>query len=147
MVTDQRTVFAAEVASIAKRHKGSVRAEAVTTSGYTVLFTGMWGDRIDAITITTPDGQKVRRADGWRLSETAEVAAFLWDVLDEDRARAAERERLAGLKSVTITSMNAIGWASGKDTGRYHLTPEQLVQLLTLAEQLDAENTAAPAEG
>ncbi|MGW6202140.1 hypothetical protein ACWF9B_00575 [Streptomyces sp. NPDC055089] len=71
MVTDQRTVFATEVASIAKKHKGSVRAEAVTTSGYTILFTGMWGDRIDAITITTPDGRKVRRADGWKLSKTA----------------------------------------------------------------------------
>ncbi|MEV6676243.1 hypothetical protein AB0N09_05150 [Streptomyces erythrochromogenes] len=146
MATDQRSAFAAEIASLARKYKGAVRAQAVTKSGYIVLLTGMWGEDVGAIVITSPDGHEVRRADGWKISKTAEVAAFLWDVLEKDKARAAERERLAGLKSVSITSADAIGWASNKETSRYHLAPAQLARLLTLAEQMAAENTVVPAE-
>ncbi len=103
----------------------------------------MWGNNVGAIVITDPDGHEVRRADGWKLGETAEVAAFLWDVLEKHKARAAERERLAGLESVSITSVDAIGPATTRETSRYHLTPKQRAQLLTLAEQMAAENTAA----
>jgi hypothetical protein len=142
MATEQRSVFAAEIASLARKYKGADRAQAVTKNGYTVLLTGMWGENVGAIEITDPDGHHVRRADGWKVGKTAEVAAFLWDVLEKDKARAAERERLAGLKSVSITSVDAIGPASSKETSRYHLTPGQLAQLITLAEQLAAENTA-----
>ncbi|MFF1678760.1 hypothetical protein ACFVYG_22305 [Streptomyces sp. NPDC058256] len=146
MATDQRSVFAAEIASLARKYKGAGRAQAVTKNGYTVLFTGMWGEEVGAIVITDPDGHEVRRADGWKLGRTAEVAAFLWDVLEKDKVRAAERERLAGLKSVSITSVDAIGPASSKETSRYHLTPGQLAQLLTLAEQMAAANAATAAD-
>ncbi|WP_331732951.1 hypothetical protein OG613_48995 (plasmid) [Streptomyces sp. NBC_00015] len=145
MTTNQRSSFAAELARLARKHKGSGRAQAVTKNGCTVLFTGMWGENVGAIVITDPDGHEVQRADGWKLSKTAEVAAFLWDVLEKEKARAAERERLAGLKSVNLTTMDATGPASNRKTSRYHLTPGQLAQLLALAEQMAAENTAAPA--
>lgn len=140
MSTDQRRTFAAEIASLAKKHKGCGRAEAITKTGHTVLLTGMWGQDVGAIVITDPDGHEVRRADRWKVGKTAEVAEFLWDVLEEDKARADERERLAGLKSVNITSADATGRAPGKESSRYHLTREQLAQLLTLAEQLAAAN-------
>ncbi|MET7487121.1 hypothetical protein [Streptomyces sp. NPDC005538] len=143
MATDQRSAFAAEIASLARKYKGAGRAQAITKNGYTVLFTGMWGGDVGAIVITDPDGHEIRRADGWKVGKTAEVAEFLWDVLEEDKARAAERERLAGLKSVRITSADAIGPASSKETSSYHLTPGQLALLLTLAEQLAAANAAA----
>lgn len=142
MTIDQRSTFAAEIASLAKKYKGAVRAQATTKSGYTILLTGMWGEDVGAIAITGPDGHEVHRADGWKLGKTAEVAELLWDALEENRARAAERERLAGLKSVSITSADAIGWAAGKETSRYHLTPEQLAQLRALAEQMAAANAA-----
>ncbi|MFD4242706.1 hypothetical protein ACFWP3_14055 [Streptomyces sp. NPDC058525] len=145
MTIDQRSAFAAEIASLAKKYKGAVRAQATTKSGYAVLLTGMWGEDVGAIAITGPDGHEVRRADGWKLGKTAEVAALLWDALEENRSRAAERERLAGLKSVSITSADAIGWAAGKETKQtsgYHLTPEQLAQLRALAAQMAAENAA-----
>ncbi|MER5617684.1 hypothetical protein [Streptomyces sp. NPDC002215] len=142
MATDQRRVFVSEIASLARKHKGSGRAEAITKTGHTVLLTDMRGEDVGAITITDPDGHEVRRADGWKVGKTAEVAEFLWDVLEEDKARAAERERLAGLKSVNITSADATGRVPGKESTRYHLTPEQLVQLLTLAAQLASANTA-----
>ncbi|MEU9764044.1 hypothetical protein AB0D98_30930 [Streptomyces sp. NPDC047987] len=144
MATDQRSAFAAEIASLARKYKGAIRAQATTKNGYTVLFTGMWGDDIGAIVITDPDGHEVRRADGWKVAKTAEVAEFLWDVMEQDKARAAERERLAGLKSVSITSADAIGRVSSRDTSRYHLTPGQLVELLTLAEQMAAANAPVP---
>ncbi|MFJ5951400.1 hypothetical protein [Streptomyces noursei] len=146
MATDQRSAFAAETAKLARKNKGAGRAQATTKNGYTVLLTSMSSGHVDAIVITTPDGREVRRADGWKVSKTAEVAEFLWDVLEEDKARAAKRERLAGLKSVSITSVDAISPASSKDTRRYHLTPRQLAQLLTLAEQLAAANAATAAD-
>lgn len=140
MVTDDRSAFAAEVASFAKKHKNAIRAQATTKSGYNVLLTGLWGESVGAIDITTPDGHAVRRADGWKVGKTAEVAGFLWDALEKDRARAAERERLAGLRSVSITSADAISSAAGKETSPYHLTSEQLAQLLALAEQMASAN-------
>ncbi|MFD6312036.1 hypothetical protein [Streptomyces nigra] len=54
------------------------------------------GESVGAIDITAPDGFEVRRADGWKISKTAEVAAFLWDVMEQDRSRAAERAHLPG---------------------------------------------------
>ncbi|MCX4681375.1 hypothetical protein OG413_39965 [Streptomyces sp. NBC_01433] len=142
MATDQGSAFAAEIARLAKKYRGVDRAQTTTKSGHTILLTGMLGGNVGAIDITTPDGHKVRRADGWKVGETYEVAKFLWDLMEQDKARAAERERLAGLKSVSITSANATGPASNRKTSRYHLTPEQLAQLLTLAEQLAAANAA-----
>ncbi|MDX3020026.1 hypothetical protein [Streptomyces acidiscabies] len=138
-LADPRSAFAAEIAALAWKHKNSVRAQAVTRTGHTVLFTGTWGDRVGAIEITAPDGQRVRRSDGWKIGEIVEVAAFLWDAMEQDRARAAERERLAGLESVSITSVDVSGRTS-RETGRYHLTPEQLAQVLALAEQLADAN-------
>lgn len=145
MATDQRSAFAAEIASLARKHKGLDRVEAVTKNGYTVLLTGMRGGHVEAIVITDPDGHQVRRADGWNVGKTDEVAEFLWDVMEKDKARAAERERLAGLKSVSITSTDATGRAAGKETSRYHLTPEQLAELRSLAEQLASANAAVTA--
>ncbi|HLU99610.1 MAG TPA: hypothetical protein VKZ89_22505 [Thermobifida alba] len=142
MATDQRSAFAAEIASLARKHKGSDRAEAITKTGHTVLLAGMWGEDVGAIVITAPDGHEVRRADGWKVGKTAEVAEVLWNVLEEDRARAAERKRLAGFKSVSITAVDAIGWAACKETSRYYLTPEQLAHLLALAEQMASANAA-----
>ncbi|MFJ9901204.1 hypothetical protein ACIQPR_48695 [Streptomyces sp. NPDC091280] len=139
---DLRSTFATEIAALAGRHKNSVRAQTVTRSGHTVLFTGMWGDHVGAVEITAPDGQRIRRADGWKIGEIAEVAAFLWDAMEQDRARAAERERLVGLKSVSITSADVSGQTHGRETGRYHLTAKQLAQVLALAERLAAANTA-----
>ncbi|MFF8617050.1 hypothetical protein [Streptomyces sp. NPDC015350] len=97
------------------------------------------------IAITAPDGLEASRADGWKVDKTAEVAGLLGDALEKDRASAAERERLAGLKSVSITSADATGWAVGKEISRYHLTPEQLAQLRALAEQMAAANAAVTA--
>lgn len=145
MVNDQRSAFAAEIASLARKHKGFGRVEAITKNGYAVLLTDMRGEDVGAIVITDPDGHEVRRADGWKVGKTAEIAEFLWDVLEEDRARAAERARLAGLKSVSITSADATGWAADKETSRYHLTPEQLAQLRARAEQMASTNAAATA--
>lgn len=145
MATDPRSAFAAEIARLARKYKGAGRAQATTKNGYTVLFTGMWGEDVGAIDITDPDGHEIRRADGWKLSKTVEVAEFLWDVLQEDKASAAARKRLAGLKSVSITAADAIGPASSKETSRYHLTPEQLAQLRTLAEQMAAANASVAA--
>ncbi|MFE0404682.1 hypothetical protein ACWD6Q_35500 [Streptomyces nigra] len=54
------------------------------------------GESVGAIDITAPDGFEVRRAYGWKISKTAEVAAFLWDVMEQDRSRAAERAHLPG---------------------------------------------------
>ncbi|MEU6293088.1 hypothetical protein [Streptomyces sp. NPDC046988] len=141
-LTDLRGAFATEIAALARKHKNAGRARMVTTTGHSVLFTGMWGDRVDAIDITAPDGHRVRRADGWKTGKTEEVAAFLWDVMEQDRTRAAERERLAGLKSVSITSADAAGHSPGRTTSRYHLAPEQLAQVLALAERLAAANAA-----
>ncbi|MFD7958464.1 hypothetical protein ACFV4X_33930 [Streptomyces ardesiacus] len=141
-IADPRSAFAAEITALARKHKDSVRVQTITKSGHTVLLTGMWGDSVGAIEITAPDGFKARRADGWKSAKTAEVAAFLWDVMEQDRARAAERKRLAGLKSVSITSADAIGQTSGRQTSRYHLTPEQLAQVHALTESLAAANTA-----
>jgi hypothetical protein len=147
MGTDERSAFAAEIASLAKKHKNVVRAQATTKGGYTVLLTGLWGESVGAIDIATPDGHEVRRADGWNIGKTAEVAEAMWDALESYRARAAERERLAGLKSVSIASVDAIGSASGKETSRYHLTPdEQLAQLRALAEQMASANVAVTAD-
>ncbi|MGW0881361.1 hypothetical protein [Streptomyces sp. NPDC002671] len=145
MATDQRSAFAAEIASLARKYKNAVRAQAVTKNGYAVLLTGMWGEDVGAIVITDPDGHQVRRADGWKVGKTAKVAEFLWDVLEKDKARAVERERLAGLKSVSITSVDAISSASSKETSRYHLTPEQLAQLRALAEQMVSVNVTVTA--
>ncbi|WP_371793111.1 hypothetical protein OG285_32800 [Streptomyces sp. NBC_01471] len=147
MATDQRSAFAAEIGRLAKKHWGLDRVEAVTKNGYTVLLTGMQGGHVDAIVITDPDGHQVRRADGWKVGRTVEVAEFLWDDLEKGRARAAERERLAGLKSVSITSADATGRASGKEASKYHLTPEQLAQLRSFAEQLASANAAVTAAG
>ncbi|MFD7661266.1 hypothetical protein [Streptomyces sp. NPDC059788] len=141
-LADPRSAFAIEIAALAKRHKNAVRVQTVTTTGHTVLFTGMWGDRVGTIAITAPDGQSVRRADGWKIGKTAKVAAVLWDDMEQDRARAAERERLAGLKSVKITSADASGQTHNRETSRYHLTPEQLAQVLALTERLAAANAA-----
>ncbi|KNE83300.1 hypothetical protein ADZ36_05520 [Streptomyces fradiae] len=102
----------------------------------------MWGEDVGAIVITDPDGHEVRRADGWKVGKTAEVAEFLWDEMEHNKARAAERERLVGLKSVSITSTDATGHTPGRTTSRYHLTPEQLAQVLSLAERLAAANAA-----
>ncbi|MET7498504.1 hypothetical protein ABZV61_38610 [Streptomyces sp900116325] len=66
MARDQRSAFAAEIASLARKHKGADRAQTITKSGYTVLLTGMYGGNVGAIDITDPDGHKIRRADGWR---------------------------------------------------------------------------------
>ncbi|MFK0154120.1 hypothetical protein ACIQVK_18865 [Streptomyces sp. NPDC090493] len=137
-----RSAFVTEIAALARKLKNSVRAQTVTRTGHTVLFTGMWGDRVGAIEITAPNGRKVRRADGWKIGETAEVAAFLWDEMEQDRGRAAERERLAGLKSVSITSADAGGQTHSRETVSYHLTPGQLTQVLALAEHLAAANAA-----
>ncbi|MEU3872625.1 MULTISPECIES: hypothetical protein [Streptomyces] len=141
-IADPRSAFAAEITALARKHKNSVRAHTVTKSGHTVVLTDMWGDSVGAIDITAPDGHRVRRADGWKTAKTTEVAAFLWDEMEQDRAMAAERKRLAGLKSVSITSADATGQTSGLQTSRYHLTPEQLTQVLTLAERLAAVNAA-----
>ncbi|MER5860536.1 hypothetical protein ABT131_33825 [Streptomyces sp900105245] len=100
MANDQRSAFAAEIGSLARKYKGIGRIEATTKNGYAVLLTGMWGEDVGAIVITGPDGHEVPRADGWKAGKTAEVAELLWDVLEEDKTRAAERERLASLKSV-----------------------------------------------
>ncbi|ELP65728.1 hypothetical protein ACOT81_38680 [Streptomyces sp. WI04-05B] len=135
-----RSAFATEIAALAKKHKNSVRAQTVTRTGHTVLFTGMWGDHVGAIEITAPDGQRIRRADGWKIGKTAKVAVSLWDEMEQDRARAAERERLVGLKCVSITSADVTGQTHGRETGRYHLTTEQLAQVLALAERLAAAN-------
>ncbi|MFF8618971.1 hypothetical protein [Streptomyces sp. NPDC015350] len=143
-LADLRSAFATEIAALARRHKnaGQAQTRTVTTTGHTVVFTGMRGDRVGAIDITAPDGCRVRRADGWKIGKTEEVAAFLWGVMEQDRARAAERECLAGLKSVRITSADAAGHTPGRTTSRYHLTPEQLAQVLALAERLAAANAA-----
>ncbi|MEV0966778.1 hypothetical protein AB0J25_30115 [Streptomyces sp. NPDC049910] len=141
-LADLRGAFVTELAALARKHKNAGQAQMVTTTGHSVLFTGMWGDRVGAIDITAPDGFSVRRADGWKTGKTEEVAAFLWDVMEQDRTRAAERERLAGLKSVSITSADAAGHSPGRTTSRYHLTPEQLAQVLALAERLAAANAA-----
>ncbi|KOT47136.1 MULTISPECIES: hypothetical protein [Streptomyces] len=141
-LADLRSAFATEIAAFARKHKNSVRAQTVTKTGHTVLLTGMWGDHANAIEITAPDGHRIRRADGWKIGKTAEIAAFLWDEMEQHRARAAERERLAGLKSVSITSADASGQTHGRETSRYHLTPEQLAQVLALAERLAAANAA-----
>ncbi|RNG27164.1 hypothetical protein [Streptomyces botrytidirepellens] len=145
MATNQRSAFAAEVARLARKYKGSGRAQTTTKNGYTVLFTGMWNDNVGAIDITDPDGHNVRRADGWKVGKTAEAAKSLWDELEKDKASAAKRERLAGLKSVSITSTDAIGPTFSRETSRYHLTPEQLAQLLAQAEQMAAANAAVTA--
>lgn len=145
MATDQRSAFAAEIASLTRKHKALGSAQATMKTGYAVHVTGISGDHVGAIAITDPDGREVRRADGWKIGKTAEVAEFLWDLLEEDRARAAERERLAGFKSVRITSADAIGWAASKETSRYHLTPEQLAQLRALAEQMASTNAVVTA--
>ncbi|MEU7156046.1 hypothetical protein AB0A98_06325 [Streptomyces chrestomyceticus] len=139
-LADVRSTFAAEVARLARKYKNSVRARTVTKTGHTVVFTGMWGNHVDSIEITAPDGHRIRRADGWKIGETAEVAAFLWEEMEQSRARAAERARLASLKSVSITSADATGQTHGRETSRYHLTPEQLAQVLALAERLGAAN-------
>ncbi|MFC8125467.1 hypothetical protein [Streptomyces sp. NPDC057302] len=141
-LADLRSAFATEIAALARKHKNFVRAQTVTSTGHTVLFTGMWGDHVGAIEITAPDGQGVRRADGWKIGKIAEVAAFLWDAMEQDRARAAERERFVGLKSVSITAVDASCQTHGRETGRYHLTTEQLAQVLALAERLAAANAA-----
>ncbi|MFD4574704.1 hypothetical protein ACFWNK_21780 [Streptomyces sp. NPDC058417] len=109
MATDQRS--AAEIARLVSKHKALGRAEATTKSGYIIRVTGISGGHVDTIAITDLGGREVRRADGWKIGETAEVAGFLWDALAKDRARAAERKRLTGLKSVSITSADAIGRA------------------------------------
>jgi hypothetical protein len=145
MAMDPRSAFAAEIASLARKYKGADSAQTATRNGYTVLLTGMWGENVGAIVITDPDGHEVRRADGWKVGKTAEVAEFMWDVLERDKARAAERARLAGLKSVSVVSADAVGPAFSKETSRYHLTAEQLGQLLALAEQLAAENAPGSA--
>lgn len=141
-LADLRSAFATEIAALASKHKNAGQAQTVTNTGHTVLFTGMWGDHVGAIDITAPDGHRVRRADGWKIGKTEDVAAFLWDVMEQDRTRAAERERLAGLKPVSITSADAAGHAPGRTTSRYHLTPDQLAQVLALAERLAAANAA-----
>ncbi|MGW3390531.1 hypothetical protein [Streptomyces cinereoruber] len=141
-ITDPRSAVVAEITALARKYKNSGRVQTVTKSGHTVLLTGMAGDSVGGIDITAPDGFKVRRADGWKISETAQVAAFLWDAMEQDRARAAERARLAGLKSVSITSADATGQMPGRRTSRYHLTPEQLAQVQALAERLAAANAA-----
>ncbi|MFD7537455.1 hypothetical protein [Streptomyces sp. NPDC059819] len=145
MDIDQRSAFAAEVSRMAKRYRNAGRTQAVTKHGYTVLFTGLGGNHVEAVTVTDPEGHQVRRADGWKVSETAEVAAFLWDELKKSKARGAERERLAGLKSVSITSVDAIGPAWSKEADRYHLTPEQLGQLHALAEEMASANVTVTA--
>ncbi|MEV7872494.1 hypothetical protein AB0P17_41750 [Streptomyces sp. NPDC088124] len=145
MATDQRSVFAAGIARLVSKHKGLGRAEATTKSGYIVRVTGIAGGHVGAIDITDPDGREVRRADGWKIGETAEVAGFLWDMLAKDRARAAERKHLTGLKSVSIASADATGRAASRETSRYHLAPEQLAQLLALASQMASANAAVAA--
>ncbi|MCZ1012322.1 hypothetical protein [Streptomyces lydicus] len=146
MATNQRRAFAAEIASLARKYKGFGRVEAITKTGHTVLLSDMSSEKVGAIVITDPDGYEVRRADGWKAGRTAEIAEFLWDELEKRKARAAERERLAGLKSVNITSTDAIGGAAGnKETGRYYLTHEQLTHLLALAEQMASANAAVTA--
>ena len=143
MATDQRSAFAAEIGRIARTNKSGSRAEGTTKDGHRVLLTGLWNNEVGAITITAPDGIEVGRADGWKIGETAEVAAFLWDVMEKDRAQAAKRQRLAGLKAVTIAAANALAPASGsKASSSYHLTPEQLDELLKLAAQMAAANSA-----
>lgn len=141
----ERRAFAAEIAGLAGKHKGFGSVQTTTKSGHTVALTGVWGEEVSAIVITAPDGHEVRRADGWKIGKTAEVAEFLWDVMEQEKARAAKRERLAGLKAVRITSADAVGWAASKESTRYHLTPEQLAQLLTLAEQFASTNAAVTA--
>ncbi|MEU7322511.1 hypothetical protein AB0465_14515 [Streptomyces griseoviridis] len=141
-LADLRRAFAAEIAALARKHKNSVRARTVMRTGHTVLFTGMWGEHVGALEITAPDGQRVRRADGWKIGKTAEVAAFLWDEMEEDRARVAEREPFVGLKSVSITTADVSDQTHGRETGRYHLTTEQLAQVVALAERLAAANAA-----
>ncbi|MFD9593115.1 hypothetical protein ACFWA9_10195 [Kitasatospora sp. NPDC059973] len=138
--TDPRDAFAANVASIAKKNKDRGRAETTTKDGHTVLLTGLWNDQVGAIAITAPDGTETRRADGWKVGDTAEIAAFLWDVMEKDRERAAKRQRLAGLKSVIITAADADGSTSREQAGRYHLTPEQLAELLATAAQMASQN-------
>ncbi|MET8816569.1 hypothetical protein ABZW47_31795 [Streptomyces sp. NPDC004549] len=145
MATDQRSAFGSEIARLARKHKGLEQVKAVTKNGYTVLLTGMWGGHVGAIVITDPAGHQIRRADGWNIGKTAEIAEFLWDALEKDKARAIERERLAGLKSVSITSTDATGRAAGRETSRYHLTPKQLTQVRSLAEQLASVNAAVTA--
>ncbi|MCZ1012001.1 hypothetical protein [Streptomyces lydicus] len=145
MATDQRSAFAAEIARLVNKHKILGEAEATTKSGHTVHITGISARHVGAIVITEPHGREVRRADGWKIGETTEVAGFLWDELEKARARAADRKRLEGLKSVSITSVDAIGSAADKETSRYHLTPEQLVQLRAQAEQMAAANATATA--
>ncbi|MER6520005.1 hypothetical protein ABT246_24515 [Streptomyces sp. NPDC001553] len=141
-LADLRSAFATEIAALANKHKNAGLARAVTSTGHTVVFTGMDGDQVGAIDITAPDGYLIRRADGWKIGKTKEVAAFLWDAMKQDRTRAAERERLAGLKSVSITSADVTGPTPGRMTNRYHLTREQLAQVVALAEYLAAANTA-----
>ncbi|MFJ6930657.1 hypothetical protein ACIQUP_25560 [Streptomyces nigra] len=43
---------------------------------------------------------------------------------------------------MSIISANATGQTSGRQTSRYHLTPEQIAQVLALAERLAAANAA-----
>ncbi|MFC9956047.1 hypothetical protein ACFVIB_01610 [Streptomyces nigra] len=95
-LADPRSAFVTEVIALARKHRNAVRAQAVTKSGHTVLLTGMWGKASARSTSPPPDGFEARRADGWKISKTAEVAAFLWDVMEQDRSRAAERAHLLG---------------------------------------------------
>ncbi|WP_327411235.1 hypothetical protein OG458_41605 (plasmid) [Streptomyces sp. NBC_01281] len=143
MATDPRSVFTAELRRLVRRNMNLGSFEATTTTGHTVRVTGMASGHVGALAITTPDGRTIRRADGWKIAETGKVAEFLWDELELERARAAERKRLEGLKSVSITAVNAVGGAAGRQTSRYQLTPEQLAQLLAQAEEMAAGNIAA----
>ncbi|MFF9158292.1 hypothetical protein ACF1AB_39395 [Streptomyces sp. NPDC014846] len=49
MANDQRSAFAAEIANLARNHKGIGRIEAITRNGYSVLLSGMWGEEDGAI--------------------------------------------------------------------------------------------------
>ncbi|MET8406216.1 hypothetical protein [Streptomyces sp900116325] len=49
MARDQRSAFAAEIASLARKHKGADRAQTITKSGYTVLLTGMYGGNVGSV--------------------------------------------------------------------------------------------------
>ncbi|WP_159401657.1 hypothetical protein [Streptomyces sp. NRRL F-5053] len=139
---DQRSAFAAEIAAFVNKHRDAGRAQTVTNTGHTVLVTDMWGDHVGAVDITDPDGYRVRRADGWEIGTTEEIAAFLWDELEWTRVRAVKRGQLAGLKSVRITSCDTTGRTPSQTTNQYHLTPEQLAQVHALAERLAAANAA-----
>lgn len=140
-MTTTHGAFAAEVADLARRHKALGRVQAATTNGYTVLLTGMHGGRVEALVITDPDGHQFRRADGWQLSKTAEVAEFLWHEMAKHKARAAERERQRALKSVSITAAD-LETGAKRATREYRLTSEQLAQVRSLAAQLASANAA-----